>query len=713
MQKVHKEYKLPKARSPPRTKKAKDKKQLSMSTPIPVRRIKSATSSLLLTNTPNSFTPITAHYTLNKTLHQAFYKLLEKKHRRTALSVGIQFCRVALWDIPQHSYYDSPKYTDLKNESAKYALDVSELLPAVLKSVGKELKSDDAYKEKMEEANLLLDVARDHYHSITTDTVPPGILSPRRTSVVKKEVVGVDEGVTSWLKVLECGETRLSLNLCPPSHHLSSITEDEIVSESRSQDNQESNRGALSSPSPSPLPSPQDKLRQHYKLVPSPTDFSRSTSAPGQLGQSRLPSQRQRHAEVREPAPTIVEAMGSPRRSNKLEIVEHVWNRELQYESDLERALYLSGLEFQPASQDANLNTDERFPDLKHVEDDVIGIATLAQLYRDDFEDMRRNQIISVTYLDTYQGRVRDSVNGCTVIAPLLAIHHLCSEDDLRDRNTVLLQGRETDSRCQEDLHQISSRKGIQNDTVRAVIDVQAAMIAPLVRDRLGLPKDALIIPADVHDYFIEENYLLSSQFAGVYGGNILDENHLRQFIDFIHKFGRSKGIDIDTGEPVTSRKIAATFFFHEHVVSLHRVTKHVVTSFRNQTYEPPVVTKKGFFNRLRFRKNKNVIVTERYEDITTISEEETWYEIFDSLPGAGMFHSEEDREQTGDECYSHLPSTARIRCNSPKSLHACLRWYACSKFTLEDKKFVDSYVWNDLNVEFDPRVFQAFVWSD
>ena len=87
------------------------------------------------------------------------------------------------------------------------------------------------------------------------------------------------------------------------------------------------------------------------------------------------------------------------------------------------------------------------------------------------------------------------------------------------------------------------------------------------------------------------------------------------------------------------------------------------------------------------------------------------WFEIIDSLPGASMLSYDEDcREE--DLSYT-LSSTARIRCNSAKSLKACLRWYACSKFTESDKKFINSYQWDAMNMEFDPRVFQAFVWSD
>ena len=41
------------------------------------------------------------------------------------------------------------------------------------------------------------------------------------------------------------------------------------------------------------------------------------------------------------------------------------------------------------------------------------------------------------------------------------------------------------------------------------------------------------------------------------------------------------------------------------------------------------------------------------------------------------------------------------------------LRHYACSKFTVEEQKFIDENRWEDNNSYFDPRVFQAFVWAE
>lgn len=666
-------------------------------------RIRSNSSSALLTKTPNSFAPITAHYDLNQTLYKAFYKLCDKGQFKTALSVGIQYCRVALWDIPQHSYYDSPKYSDLKNESAKCALDISELLPAVVRKVSKDLKAKGEifYKEKVEEVKLLNDVSKEHYHSIARRS--PSFLGK---SMVKKEVLEVDEGFPSWLKALDCGDGSLALNLCMPKRENSENQKERAVdtrhNNSNSNNSKTEKKQDISSPH---LP------RNPYQSAP-PFDFSRTTSAPAHLG--KFPSSnRGLGGERREPPPTVTEEEPAPfdeevPEMNEITAAETKSKEVVRYESDLERALYLSGLEFQATSQTAGSGIDSRYQNLKPVGNDAVAFQTLSQMYRDDFEGLRKTNVIQVSYLDTYQGRVRESVNGCTVIAPLLAIHHLCDDDELTERNEVLnSEGRKAPSTrsCRSQ----GFGNGVEDDTIRMVIDIQAPQVLPRVREKLCLPPGALIIPSDVHDFLIEENFLLQQQFVEVFGGNILDDGHLSNFVDYLSTFGVGVGCDIDTGEEVQTKKVAATFFFHEHVVSLHRITRRVSTSLRYKSKRKTDDTKPGFFKKLRGRKSKSAPI----EDITTIIEENTWFEIIDSLPGAVMLNTDEDREQqTSEECYSHLPATARIRCNDKRSLHAALRWYACSKFTSDDQKFIDSYQWDDMNMEFDPRVFQSFVWS-
>lgn len=616
---------------------------------------------------------------------------------------------MALWDIPQHSYYDSPKYKNLKSESAKCALDVSELLPAIVAKVSKELKAKDRnlYKDKIEEVNSLKVVSRDHYHSI----VSRGPSSLKKNEV-KKEILEVDGGYQSWLNFLDCVDGRMALNLCPPDHGqepLAPVQEDDRSDPKKSTKVAEKKQGIVSGGQ-----LPRDGLRNPYSVS---IDFSRTVSAPAHIG--KLPSHRRVDTERREPPPAVTE--GEPpafsevqyhpetSKHNDIVVTECKSKEVMQYESDLERALYFSGLEFQATSQDTNNGMDSRYQHLKPVENDAVAFKTISRLYRDDFEDLRKNQVIKVSYLDTYQGRVKESVNGCTVIAPLLAIHHLCNDEQLIDRNKVLNERRESASVRSYEYRSNGFGTGIEDETIRLVIDTQAPLVLPRVRKKLGLPEGALIIPSDVHDFLIQENFLLSEQFAGVYGGNILDDGHLSQFVDYLSTFGNGVGCDDDTGEAVESRKIAATFFFHEHVVSLHRITRRISTSFRH-TSTRKTTAKSGFFRKLRSRKNKNVPT----DDITTtIREENTWFEIIDSLPGAAMLNNDEDREQqTTEECYSHLPVTARIRCNDKRSLHAALRWYACSKFTPDDQKFIDSYQWDDTNMEFDPRVFQSFVWS-
>jgi hypothetical protein len=557
---------------------------------------------------------------------------------------------VALWDITNHSYYDSPKYKDLKIESATCALAVSDLLPAIVNKAAQELKESAAssstsassnknneqdFEEKMEEVKLLREVSREHYHFIvsesssTSNTRSRRLSNPNlRQSEVKKEVLEVDDGFPSWLSVLECGDSisMSSLNIClkgqgqqqQQQQHLSTVTEDEVYNSAtrdRDRDHDHDHDHAPKRDDRAPPSAAQGRGRgRGQKELLKPKDLERANSAPAHLGlqvgesapsplplpssPSNVMKDRVRvDTEVREPPPDnimIPSYYDAPeQKQNGGAVVGMVGEtksrEEAQYESDLERAMYLSGLEFQPASQDANSPHHDRFPGLKPVLSDAIAIVTLATLFHHDFEEMRRNGVIHVNYLDTYQGRVRESVNGCTVIAPLLAIHHLCNDRALSDRNHTLIEGKESSEYLRSNLtSDEGSMGGIDNETIRIVIDIQSALVLPKVRSKLGLHKDALIIPADVHDYLIEENFLLQRQFAGVYGGNILDDRHLSQLIDNLSTLGRGEGVDVDTAKPVNSRKVAATFFFHEHVVSLHRVTRHIITSFQNHEHISP-----------------------------------------------------------------------------------------------------------------------------
>ncbi|GFH51994.1 hypothetical protein CTEN210_08470 [Chaetoceros tenuissimus] len=693
------------AKRGPEIKKNLTKNKMNASNdnkPATLRRIRSATSSSLLGNTSNSFAPITSYYSLNKTLYDAFYKVLEKKEFKIAMSIGLQFCKMALLEIPRHSYYDAPKYSSQKYTNASDALAVCELLEILATRVRR--IDINFYNEKKEELKLLLEVAKENCQKIASESKASKKDAYKQQKHEHFEEVLKEDNLPTCMDILTCGaENNLSLGLCP----LSSISEDQVDSQELQsiRENHDENSSA------------QERLKRHYELIHSPTEFSRSTSAPAHLGHNLSVEAKRKSSlkiildeDIRDPA--LTDEIATYRVD---EVTSGKSKEEIQYEADLERALYLSGLDIQPSARSLGIQNKSS---LEEKSSEFVDIDTLSKLYREDFESFQSNQVITVSYVDTYQGRVRGSLNGCTVIAPLLAIHHLSDDEKIKSRNKILQDGISFNSNQSDTSSNSSARVvqklGIDDETIKNVIDIQSAAVAPLVREKVGLHRDALIVPADVHDYLIEENFIRQEQFVGVHGGNILDDEHLSQLIDSLNKFGRKHGIDIDTATPVRSRSVAATFFFHEHVVCIHRVTRNIVTSFRNQS--DAINTKKGgILKRLRFRKNKSAtnLAETNEEDVTTILEEETWFEIIDSLSNTRMLNREESRDDSETDHIVQIPRASRIKCRSTESLLACLRWYACSKFSADDRKFIDSYEWSDLNVEFDPRVWQAFVWSD
>lgn len=296
-------------------------------------------------------------------------------------------------------------------------------------------------------------------------------------------------------------------------------------------------------------------------------------------------------------------------------------------ETTLERALFLSGLEVL-----------EEVP--KHhrpSKSSTLQLGTLSSIYREDFQYMKKTQQIRISYADTYQGRLPGSTNGCTVIAPLMCIHYFLT-DQLPD-------------------------PGLSDQIIISVIDDETPVILGELRSRLGLPQHAFLIPSDVQDYLVSNGQLAQDQFVNVLGGNILDDSHMTTFLD--------------TLKNCSSKKVAATFFFHEHVISI-----------------------------LRLRREGSTF----------------WYDCIDSLPLKDTLRpSNQSPEEFNDslrlltmeeELSEAIPRTARVRCLSLEGVRACLRWYACSKFTEQDIHYIDSYEWSDTQSDFDPRVFQAYVWA-
>ena len=255
-----------------------------------------------------------------------------------------------------------------------------------------------------------------------------------------------------------------------------------------------------------------------------------------------------------------------------------------------------------------------------------VPIATMQYTSRNEYETLKKLQKVQVFQLRTHQGKYsavgKDSTNGCTVISPLVAINHLTSENN--------------------------GSAGISDVMIESIIDDVAPRILVKVRKKLGLAGQALIIPSDVHDFLVDENILKQEMFVGVFGGNLLDGDHMNGFLNLLER-----GEDTESEESnCSTKKVAAALFFHEHVVSILKVV---------------------------------------------LPDGSCWYDLVDSLP-----------RQINDR----LGGT-RTRCKDIESLQAVLQWYACNKFSTADVKYIDTNQWDDVMCNFDPRVFQAFVWSE
>lgn len=327
----------------------------------------------------------------------------------------------------------------------------------------------------------------------------------------------------------------------------------------------------------------------------------------------------------------------------------------------LEKALFLSGLEVSEAADEDLCRSDSQRalpPGHRHPREPsaaVLELSTLARFYHEDFDALQRSGRIRISFADTFQGRLPESTNGCTVIAPLLGIRHLIVELD-------------------DYYYESGGDPGLPDSLIELVIDQDSPAVLSQLRRELGLSENAFLIPADVHDYLLAKGLLSPTQFQTVTGGNILHDDHLNAFVAAL--------------EEVKDRKVAATLYFHEHVVAILKLKR-----------------------------------------VSPGGKVSWWYDLIDSLPlKETLRRSDESSEVlcqrlgllTGltvdgiarENDMLALPRTARIRCLDAEALTAFLRWYACSKFNDENIAYIDQYMWDDTACDFDPRVFQAFVWG-
>ena len=68
------------------------------------------------------------------------------------------------------------------------------------------------------------------------------------------------------------------------------------------------------------------------------------------------------------------------------------------------------------------------------------------------------------------------------------------------------------------------------------MIDSYAGPHLTTIRTKLGLSPTALIIPSDVHDHFVDVKILSQDLFVAASGGNILDADHVENFISGLNE---------------------------------------------------------------------------------------------------------------------------------------------------------------------------------
>ena len=257
-----------------------------------------------------------------------------------------------------------------------------------------------------------------------------------------------------------------------------------------------------------------------------------------------------------------------------------------------------------PSVQEPKAKRRERLP-----------VRKLKEEYRSDYIRWSGDGRIEVSTVDTYQGRKSSSLNGCTVISALVAARHLSTGGAIADTSIV------------------------------DVIDRQCGPLLQKIRGKLGLGPSALIIPSDVHDHLVDAKILHQEAFEGAAGGSVMDPNHMNEFLKLLDVGADGKG---------PHRKAAATFFFHEHVISIVKIpaTSHNGTAF---------------------------------------------FDLVDSLPTSIGGRSK----------------ATRTRCHGIQSLAVLLRYYTSRKFSESNCSYIDRNDWDDAMADFDPRVFQGFVWSN
>jgi hypothetical protein len=616
--------------------------------PPPITALMKRTKPLLSHFQTN--TPITKHYDISQQILYAFESYHSSAYYMMAYTFGLQYVETVLLEIPKHGYYLSKKHASQRLQSSLQAAYVGHELQKMLQEEEQKTRDDDTTASSLP----LEDV--EHVQSLIA-------LAMEQIEQASLEEPATNSGSSVCDPLLNLtaaccgGGGRSAASSSPPlidmpmprSSSAQQLLEEQMqlyrAASSSSSTKKESRRS--SSAVIRTLQQQQALLESYARPPPSPV-----TKEPSVL---TLP-----------PPPT----WGLVRQNTTSSFASYQSSEE---KLQLEKALFLSGLEVSTGPSQRSL-VEMRVPILKEAEEEkkaetlpppsnshtVLELSTLKQLYHEDFDSLQRSGRVRISFVDTFQGRIPESTNGCTVIAPLLCVHHLNTPvHEYTHHTTPAYYDAATGTEHISD-------PGLPDATVMDVMDVEAPVALTELRETLGLAAHAFLIPADAHDYLMEQGQITESQFITVTGGNILNDDHLQAFITLL-----------ESQSP--ERKIAATLFFHEHVVAILQL---------------------------------------RRIDPLTGRTQQSWYDIIDSLPNPETLRRSEHETmedlywRVGGSATEWRPKTARFRCLDVDALGAVLKWYACSKFNSENISYIDQYAWDEATCDFDPRVFQAYIWG-
>jgi len=726
--------------------------QQSSAPPLMATRTRSLTPSDYHYHTSPSggcnapLTPISQHYASNDALLDLFSTLYEQDQYSVAYAVGIKFVEVALFTIPSHGYYRSSSSSSTNNkdgarssslskkrtQSAADAVRVTKLLGGMVD----EMEDDeDGGVEKIEILDKLANVAKQHLKEAALDDELKGNENNEEGNSREKR----DNNVTSqisriWNEYIggKGGYPHMN-NVCSLPDNIcsfwnmgkdcNSVLDDAImecdpVKKKAKFDNVKDKGVAKKVSNSSASASDSENLSALLEggaktseiaakpmEVESVNESSKGESLPSILTEQReTPVDDMLEDETKSARKTVV-VEGRLLDQQKQQIIGHGDSFDKGVlQLALSRSMSMKDKNSTAIVSSSSEEIDRNLPNTSSKDQKIdtnSKVAVLTSLYEEQYHTLRNeSNRFHVRFLDTYQGRNPASTNGCTVIAPLMCIQYFTSTE----QNAIT---------SQEDEKKIW-RCGIPDELINQVIDEHAATVLPEVRNKLNLEGDAFIVPSDVHDHLIEVGLLCTSQFVGVCGGNILDDDHLASFKSALLLLD-----DKRERERLKGRKIGATFFFHGHVVALHVVNG----------------------NGGKEDNNGNDVWVEL---IDSLPNPETWVGRCQQLPPSRVSSDSMDVEEQKQKPSSsqQLPSrwsgstdgeweyppvmdyedefplnAVRVRCMDVDHFDILIRHYACSKFSEEEQLFIDTTVWDDSNSYcdsvFDPRIFQAFIWAE